>query len=120
MTERQSALFRGVRSRDVIRTLMELHFPRAKGIADHWGKGAFWFGGELVLGLDIEPRLGCAVRADAQAVPLRYHAVDVAVFDPPFTWSRGRNPGSTMLHKDFSYLARYEDLYRLLAEAAKE
>lgn len=123
MTElrRPKALFRDVRSREVIEALLAIHFPDVTSIVDAtWGKGAFWRGHEPVVGLDIVPRLGCQLAADATDLPLRSQAVDLAVFDPPFTFSRGKNPGSTKVHEDFSFLPNYDSLLSLCRGAAEE
>lgn len=127
---RPEALFQGARSREVIETILDMHFggtarPNAHGpwIADlTWGKGAFWgdnWPGNVV-GFDLAPRLGAVATADAKHAPLRDGAVEIAVFDPPFTFSRGKNPGSAGLVTDYVFLQSYEELLHLCCNAACE
>ncbi len=120
MPKRRNAVFHNTNSREVLRAILAIHFPDDLLIADlTWGKGAFWEG-QPVIGLDIEPRLGCHIRADARAVPLQAGLIDVAVLDPPHTWSRGKNPGSAGLVSDYGFLPSKDALLTLCCEAARE
>jgi hypothetical protein len=42
-----------------------------------------------VVGLDIESTFGTQIKSDYRHVPLKDKSVDVAVFDPPFIFTRG-------------------------------
>lgn len=118
----QTAVFRDARSRDVVNALLSIHWPSDIRILDMtWGKGAFWQGTERhVVGADLAPRYGCHMKADAQRLPIRSAAFDVAVFDPPHLFSRGPSPSRQTLHDDYSEVSNYEVLRRLYAGAATE
>ena len=90
--ERIQAVFRDCLSRDVLRAIFDIHFPTCGRIVDlTWGKGAFWGKeGAPVVGFDIAPRLGCEVKADATAAPIKDGAFEVAIFDPPHIHAPGK------------------------------
>jgi hypothetical protein len=119
VVERVNAVHRDVRSRDVVANIVALHFPEV-AIADlTWGKGAFWYKGSDVLGLDRNPRYGCQIAADSRHVPLADGSVDVAIFDPPHQCGISK---TTTLNQqaDFDRLPTQKDIHRLLAETAPE
>lgn len=84
-----------------IKDIMQLHFSQAEIVADlTWGKGRFWHWprrdkseGEVrlprVIGLEIERLPGLEIQSDYRHIPLKDQSVDVAVFDPPFIFTRG-------------------------------
>ncbi len=121
MGKRRDAVFRDARSRDVVREILTLHFPDCGSIADlTWGKGAFWFGGEQVVGLDISPRSGCQIRADCRSVPLRSRGVDVVVFDPPFMHGLGSTTSTLQMPHDFGRLRNQKAIRALYFETRLE
>lgn len=120
---RTNAVFRDARSRDVIRVVLQTHFPGAERAVDlTWGKGAFWTGEEesgWVVGLDKRPRYGCQIAADSRHVPLRSQSVDVAIFDPPH--QHGISKTTTLKHQDdYDRMPNQRDIHQLLADTAPE
>ena len=123
MTDRRNSVFRDMNSADVIRCIMDLHFPDAGSVADlTYGKGAFWKdapAGLDVIGLDGSPRYGCLIEADCRSVPLRDQSVDVAVFDPPHQHAIGKTTG--LRHgDDFGWLPSQTKIHALIRDTAPE
>ncbi len=119
--KRTQAVFRDTKSTEVIETILQIHFPECGKIADlTWGKGAFWRGScRNVVGMDIAPRFGCHVKADARYVPLRDDSVDVVVFDPPHIYSPGHITGMNIVG-DYGSFQTLEEAHRIYLDAAQD
>lgn len=125
--ERINAVFRDCISKDVLRAIFDIHFPtcgKAEGeryIVDlTWGKGAFWGDGEApVVGFDIAPRLGCEVKADAVAAPIKDEAFVVAILDPPHIHAPGKSR-RTRIADDYGGLPSQKEIRKLYVKAAPE
>jgi hypothetical protein len=83
-----------------IEDIFRLHFPNSPVVADlTWGKGRFWRWPDdglavdawrpTVIGLDADTRGGAMIQSDYRYVPLKDQSVDVAIFDPPFIFTKG-------------------------------
>jgi hypothetical protein len=118
---RTNAVFRDVYSRQVLEATLAVHFPEGVILDCTWGKGAFWSDDNRgrVVGMDLAPRYGCLVQADARFLPIRDKAVAVAVFDPPH--QHGVSSTTTLRHQeDFSRMPTQADIHRLITSAAPE
>ena len=123
---RPKALFTDCVSRDVIAALRALHFPGCTVVDLTWGKGAFWMPGAFwsdqdVVGIDIAPRQGCKIRANARYAPVKDRAVDLAVFDPPHIWSPGNTATSkAAIYDDYGSMPTLQALIDLYVEGVAE
>ncbi len=70
--------------------------------------------------MDIAPRYDCDILGSAAQVPLCDDAVDFAVLDPPFIWSRGKAPSGIGIFDNYSSFLKLDDLYRMYQAASFE
>ena len=119
---RPKSVFRNQNSSDVMKVIAEIYFAPDATYADvTWGKGVFFrkLPAAKVIGLDLKPRYGAQVQADAAHIPLRDKSVDVVVFDPPH--QHGRSSTTTLKQQDdYGRMASQNEIHKLCLAAALE